>query len=203
MLASLAKRWFLFLLLAGLGLAWTQPCLLGGLVSSVRSAMGCRRALGLMAMSLDSQALLGALRRPWPVLWAVAISYGLLPLLACAAGWVTPNPDLRLGLLLIASVPCTLSSAVLWTAHGGRQRRRGVVGYLADYRLELVDHNGVAGVWRRRRCIDRRMELDAQSDSRLGRAGRRRPSGTRVGGRPSLGYASNGICWAPWPSCSS
>jgi sodium/bile acid cotransporter 7 len=53
------------------------------------------------------------------VLWALAVSYGFLPALAWAAGTLLPSPDLRTGLLIIASVPCTLASAVLWTRLAG------------------------------------------------------------------------------------
>jgi solute carrier family 10 (sodium/bile acid cotransporter), member 7 len=76
-------------------------------------------ALFLMAWSLDSRQLLFAVVRPWPALWAMLISYGLLPLLALAAGRLLDSADYRVGLLLIASVPCTLASAVLWTRMAG------------------------------------------------------------------------------------
>jgi sodium/bile acid cotransporter 7 len=64
---------------------------------------------------MESRRLLGTLVRPWPALGAVAISYGLLPALAWSLGHLLPEGDLRIGLLLIASVPCTLASAVIWT----------------------------------------------------------------------------------------
>ena len=47
------------------------------------------------------------------------LSKYLLPLLACLLGPLLPLPDLGVGLLLCASVPCTLSSAVLWTRLAG------------------------------------------------------------------------------------
>jgi sodium/bile acid cotransporter 7 len=72
-------------------------------------------ALFLMAWGLESRSLARALARPWPALWAVALSYGALPPLALAAGRLLPLVDLRVGLLISASVPCTLASAVLWT----------------------------------------------------------------------------------------
>jgi len=68
-----------------------------------------------MAWCLESRHLQNTLLRPWPALWAVVISYGLLPALAWVIGLFLEVADFRLGLLIIASVPCTLASAVLWT----------------------------------------------------------------------------------------
>jgi sodium/bile acid cotransporter 7 len=114
MKAFVAKRWFLLLvclaaiLVGGVpqGLRWTAY-----LDPSVSGAT----AIFLSAWSLDSRKLLGAVVRPWAALWALVISYGLLPVLACLLGLLLPPGDFRIGLLLIASVPCTLASAVIWT----------------------------------------------------------------------------------------
>ena len=76
-------------------------------------------ALFIMAWSLESRSLLQALLRPWPALWAWSISYSAVPALAWSVGWLLPAIDLRLGLLIMASVPCTLASAVLWTRMAG------------------------------------------------------------------------------------
>jgi sodium/bile acid cotransporter 7 len=42
-----------------------------------------------------------------------------VPVLGWAGGRLLPHPDLRVGLLICASVPCTLASAVLWTRLAG------------------------------------------------------------------------------------
>jgi sodium/bile acid cotransporter 7 len=76
-------------------------------------------ALFLMAWSLDSRSLGRSLLRPLPALWAVAISFGALPALAWLAGGLMPSEPLRIGLMISASVPCTLASAVLWTRMAG------------------------------------------------------------------------------------
>src|SRR5205807_364601 len=76
----------------------------------------------LMACSLESRSLFQALLRPWPALWATLLSYGLLPILGWLVGGLVAHEDLRIGLMLTASVPCTLASAVLWTRlAGGRE----------------------------------------------------------------------------------
>jgi sodium/bile acid cotransporter 7 len=76
-------------------------------------------ALFLMAWGLDGRRLGQTLVRPGPVFWALAVSYGFLPAAACVVGTLLPSPDLQVGLLIIASVPCTLASAVLWTRLAG------------------------------------------------------------------------------------
>jgi sodium/bile acid cotransporter 7 len=72
-----------------------------------------------MAWTLESRSLFQSLLRPLPTLWACSISYGAVPAVAWWVGWVLPDDDLRLGLLIIACVPCTLASAVLWTRMAG------------------------------------------------------------------------------------
>ncbi len=114
----LARRWFLLLLAGGVALAcarpdWLRPASwlpLRGVVAL---------SLFLMACSLEGRRLWLALWRPAPAAWALAVSYGALPGLALLLGPLLPSPDLALGLLVIASVPCTLSSAVLWTRLAG------------------------------------------------------------------------------------
>jgi len=75
--------------------------------------------LFLSAWTLESRTLYAAVLRPWPALWALVISYGLLPLLGWLTGFLLPVVDFRIGLMLCASVPCTLASAVLWTRMAG------------------------------------------------------------------------------------
>ena len=75
--------------------------------------------LFLIAASLEGRDIYQSLARPLPALWALCVSYGLLPALGWLAGQLLSVPDLRIGLLLIASVPCTLASAALWTRLAG------------------------------------------------------------------------------------
>ena len=116
----LAQRWFLILLVGGVSLALACPDFCDRLTSWLEP----RWVIALAAFAhgvddADAQLLAGELARPWAALWAVALSYGLLP----AAGWLlgslAATPDVRIGLLLSASVPCTLASAVLWTRLAG------------------------------------------------------------------------------------
>lgn len=117
--AFLVQRWFLCALLGGVGLALWRPHLFQPWTQRVPPAwvIGC--ALFLMAWTMPTRSLAGELRRPGPALWALAISYGLVPFLAWCIGRLPLAPDLRVGLFLSASVPCTLASCVLWTRLAG------------------------------------------------------------------------------------
>jgi sodium/bile acid cotransporter 7 len=113
------RHWFLITLVAGVGLAAARPGWVRPLVDQVppRGVVGL--ALFLMAWGLESRSLGRALLRPLPALWAVLLSYGALPALAWLAGRLVTEPDYRVGLLVMTSVPCTLASAVLWTRMAG------------------------------------------------------------------------------------
>jgi sodium/bile acid cotransporter 7 len=77
-------------------------------------------ALFLSAWTMESRSLYQAIVRPWPALWATAISYGFLPALAWVSGsYLLWTDEFRIGLMICASVPCTLASAVLWTRMAG------------------------------------------------------------------------------------
>jgi sodium/bile acid cotransporter 7 len=115
----LRQRWFLLLLLAGVTLAGLRPEWLRPATRWVEPRIIVAPALFLMAWSLESRSLFRALLQPWAALWALVISYGALPALAWLTGSLLPDADLSLGLLISASVPCTLASAVLWTRMAG------------------------------------------------------------------------------------
>src|SRR5205807_2042259 len=115
----LRRRWFLLLLVAGLSFAWFRPQWLRPATVWLEPRAIVAAALFVMAWGLESRSLFQSVRHPLPAVWAMIISYTLVPALAGSASWLLPDADLRLGLLLIASVPCTLSSAVLWTRMAG------------------------------------------------------------------------------------
>lgn len=108
------KRWFLLLLVVGglvvavwpEWLAWTER---------VAPQVIAMPVLFLGAWSLESRSLFRAALRPWPALWAAVLSFTLVPGLAWSIGLLLPSTDLRIGLLIMAAVPCTLASAEIWT----------------------------------------------------------------------------------------
>jgi sodium/bile acid cotransporter 7 len=109
------KRWFLLLLVGGVLLAAVMPRNLLPVVAMVQPKLIVPAALFLMAWCLETRSLWSTLLRPWPAIWAVIISYGLIPPLGWLAGSLLAITDFRIGLVITASVPCTLASAVLWT----------------------------------------------------------------------------------------
>src|SRR6516162_765226 len=115
----LLRHWFLAALVLGLALAGLRPDWLRPLTARVppRGVVGL--ALFLMAWGLESRRLWRAFLRPLPALAAVLVSYGALPALGWLAGLLVSEPDYRVGLLVVTSVPCTLASAVLWTRMAG------------------------------------------------------------------------------------
>jgi solute carrier family 10 (sodium/bile acid cotransporter), member 7 len=69
----------------------------------------------LMAFSLDSKHLKAAVRSPGPVLWASLVNYGGIPVLAWGLSGLQQIRDFQIGLMIAATVPCTLAAASVWT----------------------------------------------------------------------------------------
>lgn len=119
MLAYVTRRWFLFVLILGVTgtLLVPQPMYL--LTRDLPPHLVIAVALFLMSWTMPSRSLAQELRRPAAATWAILLSYTLPPGLAWLVGQVA-SPDIRVGLLLSASVPCTLASCIIWTrlAHG-------------------------------------------------------------------------------------
>ena len=125
-----SRRWFLIALVVlipggiGLGLevspraAWN---LVDGWPVPVQAALRRYSRLAtavilfLMAFSLDTRQLRAALRAPGPVVWAASVNYVAVPLMAWPLMWLQQTPDFRVGLIIAASVPCTMAAASVWT----------------------------------------------------------------------------------------
>lgn len=75
--------------------------------------------LFLMSFSLDSRQLGRSLRYPGPVLFACLVNYGLIPLIAWPLMLLQLHADLAIGLMIAATVPCTMAAASVWTRKGG------------------------------------------------------------------------------------
>jgi sodium/bile acid cotransporter 7 len=119
MRAFLVRRWFLLVLAAGLLAACTHPGWLRPATNRLPLRLVVALSLFLMAWTLEGRRLWQAAARPAPAVFSLAVSAVAVPGLAWLVGGLFSLPDLRLGLLLIAAVPCTLSSAVLWTRLAG------------------------------------------------------------------------------------
>ena len=74
--------------------------------------------MGLMALPIPFELIRKSLARPWPALLASIINMGVIPLLAWVAAMSLP-PYLGGGLIVAATIPCTLASAAVWTRRAG------------------------------------------------------------------------------------
>lgn len=119
MKSFLAQRWFLILLVLGVASALAFPRFFLSATARLEPHLVIALALFLMAWTMPSRSLADEMKKPWAALWAVVISYAFLPGCGWLLGGLVPWPDVRVGLLLSASVPCTLASAVLWTRLAG------------------------------------------------------------------------------------
>jgi sodium/bile acid cotransporter 7 len=116
----LVRRWFLIALGTGVAAAALFPGVFRPFAWLLAPQYLVAAALFIMAWGLESRSLGRSLLRPLPALWALLLSYGIVPVFAWLAGRLLPGPDdYRVGLLVMASVPCTLASAVLWTRLAG------------------------------------------------------------------------------------
>lgn len=123
----LLRRWFLVCLLVILpGGLWLGTRLGPERIDAVQSAVGGLGAsiltaliLYLMSVTLDSGRLRAALTRPAPVIWAILVNYGLIPLAAWPLSRLQLTPDFAVGLLVAACVPCTMAAASVWTRKAG------------------------------------------------------------------------------------
>lgn len=117
--SDLVRNWFFVVLTVGVGLALAFPGPLRRGTGWIDPRPTVALALFLMAWGLPSRNLAQEVTQPWAALLATAISYGMLPAAAWLVGSLAPAADFAFGLFLIACVPCTLGSAVLWTRMAG------------------------------------------------------------------------------------
>jgi sodium/bile acid cotransporter 7 len=118
MLAILRQRWFLLGLIGVLyaGIAWPQAMqpISGWLPGDVIVAV----VTFMMALPLETSVLWSAVRRPGPAWLAAGLNSGVAPPL----GWLVSRAlpaELATGVVLAASVPCTLATAAVWTRRAG------------------------------------------------------------------------------------
>jgi sodium/bile acid cotransporter 7 len=128
--AFLIQRWFL-LALAGVmaaGFASVRVVGLADTVSAWAESAPMRNSvvatvMFLMALPLEARAMWRTIRRPGPPALAVGMNYLAVPLLMWlfvrwVGGYWLSN-DMALGMLVVATVPCTLASAAVWTRRAG------------------------------------------------------------------------------------
>ncbi|NIL96075.1 MAG: hypothetical protein GTO53_02175 [Planctomycetales bacterium] len=112
------QHWFLVALIAALTVGFSFAGPLTGFSHAFPRRALVAAVLFLMSWSLDSTALVRALRRPQAAVLGIAVNLVFLPL----AAWLVARllaPPLALGLLLTVALPCTLASAAVWTRRAG------------------------------------------------------------------------------------
>lgn len=118
---SLAKHWFLVGLVALIPLAivtgWMseQGQTLPTLVNLVPSKWCTAAILFFMSLTLNSGKLFAAVKAPLPVAIAAVTNQLVIPTLCLPLLLLPWSPDIAVGLMIAASVPCTMAAASVWT----------------------------------------------------------------------------------------
>jgi sodium/bile acid cotransporter 7 len=120
MLSAVRKNWFLVglvvLIPLALVLASSQPPVwFVDAAQSVPTSICTAAILFLISVTLNSRRLFDSLRKPLPVLTACGVNQIVIPLLCFPMLVLQKSADLRVGLLIAASVPCTMAAASVWT----------------------------------------------------------------------------------------
>lgn len=119
-MSFLQRHWFLtgLVVLIPTAILWAQT----GPAPGVQTAIDrlptswCTAAiLFLMSVTLNSGRLLDSVRRPLPVLTACAVNQVAIPLMCLPLLLLQRSADMKVGLLIAASVPCTMAAASVWT----------------------------------------------------------------------------------------
>ena len=120
MVSAVKRQWFLaalFILLPlGIVLGRSHTAVgLSRIVDGIPVVLCTGGILFLMSVTLDTRKLIESVRRPLPVLTACGINMILIPMLCLLLMKFQKTPELRVGLLIAASVPCTMAAASVWT----------------------------------------------------------------------------------------
>ena len=118
MLAHLRERWFLLALVAVLvaGLAW--PGVVQPIARWIPRQAVVALVMFLMALPMELRVMWDAMRRPGPAWLGAFVNAGLAPPLGWLASRLLPA-DLAIGVIVAATVPCTLAAATVWTRRAG------------------------------------------------------------------------------------
>ncbi len=117
-LDRLARQWFLLALAATIAIGLSFSPQLMGISAAVPRDPIVALVLLLMSLPLAAGTMWQVARRPFPAILAVSINMGLLPLLAWLVARGLPF-GLAEGTMIMATVPCTMASAAVWTRRAG------------------------------------------------------------------------------------
>ena len=120
MLACIRSYWFLISLLtliaAGLSLGYAGDARILRIIQSIlKTQFITPGILFLMAFTLDSSQIRASFRAPGPVLWACFVNAAIMPLMGWGAMSLQLASHFEIGLMIAASVPCTVAAASVLT----------------------------------------------------------------------------------------
>lgn len=124
MRSYLFKRWFLLSLLVlipgglALGSSFGEE-VSGFLKLRFLPPLITATVLFLMSFSLDSAQLRKSFQSPGPVILAFCVNFVAIPLMGWALMSLQLQVDFAFGLMIAASVPCTMAAASVWTRKAG------------------------------------------------------------------------------------
>ena len=118
MLAHLRDRWFLLALVALLivGMGW--PSAMRPITAWLNGDWVVAAVTFIMAITLETSAIWGSVRRPGAAWLGAAMNAGVCPPLGWLVSRVLP-PELALGVIVATTVPSTLATAAVWTRRAG------------------------------------------------------------------------------------
>jgi solute carrier family 10 (sodium/bile acid cotransporter), member 7 len=123
----LSRYWFLIGLLilipSGFAIGTRLPQArvdhLNALFGKDLSRVSTAAILFLMSVTLSTAKLAAAIRSPKAVVWATLVNAVAIPLMAWPMLSLQRIPDFSVGLMIAASVPCTMAAASVWTRSAG------------------------------------------------------------------------------------
>ena len=112
------RRWFLIILVVVLTAGFSGHSFLGLVATHAPKNLIVAVVLFFMSLPLDARAMWRALRHPWPALLATGVNLIVVPIIAWIVSPLLPEV-LGIGLIIMATIPCTLASAAVWTRRAG------------------------------------------------------------------------------------
>lgn len=120
MLGVLKRHWFLVGLMTVIPVAiiWAQMGPSASAITAVQwvpTSVCTATILFLMSVTLNTGRLLDSVRKPAPCLTACGVNQIVIPLMCLPLLALQNSADMKVGLLIAASVPCTMAAASVWT----------------------------------------------------------------------------------------
>ena len=117
----LIRQWFLVGIIAVITLGLISGRLTGSdsnftaIIHHLHAGWFTAAILFLMSITLDSKKLVGSVRKPGPVIWAILVNMAILPLIAMYVMALQLRTDLAFGLMIAISAPSTMATASVFT----------------------------------------------------------------------------------------